>query len=294
MLTSSHSIVEPRPTPSRADHLPRSASHVRSWAMGSWRPVLPVLALALLTACASRPASDISLIPVQTDAVSSKEGVFVQPVKWARSKPDCKGECPRMEVDSLVFPGMPRLTELVDHALAMMTGMGDERVPPYATIAEFERYFWETAAPRDSVELVARTRYRNRHLTVLELSSGQYFTGAAHGLTATQFLNWDNAASTVLGLEHVLEPGAQPRFESVLAEVHQEWMSRLPEAQDDLAQWQRLWPFQPSSNFAVTDQGIVVKYDPYEIAPYSSGQPELLVPYERLRGILKPEYLPSR
>jgi hypothetical protein len=43
---------------------------------------------------------------------------------------------------------------------------------------------------------------------------------------------------------------------------------------------------------ALTDTGIVVKYQPYEIAPYSSGQPELLIPYSELKGILRPEYLP--
>jgi len=39
---------------------------------------------------------------------------------------------------------------------------------------------------------------------------------------------------------------------------------------------------------------MVIKYDSYQIAPYSAGQPELLIPYEALKGILRPEYLPGR
>ncbi|MFA5520301.1 MAG: RsiV family protein [Castellaniella sp.] len=257
------------------------------------RPLLATLAAAvLLAACAVKPTSDISLIPAQTDAISSRSGLFVQPVKWSRTQPGCKGECPQMSVDSLVFPGVPRLTELVDHALAMLTGTGDERLPPYDTIAEFEAHFWKTAATRDQVELVARTRYRNRHLTVIELSSGQYFTGAAHGLTATQFLNWDNTTGRVLGLDDVLRPGVHQQFVAALAQAHQNWLDAHSDAYNDRVAWLQLWPFQESSNFALTDQGLVVKYDSYEIAPYAWGQPELMIPYERLGGILRSSYLP--
>lgn len=246
----------------------------------------------LLAACASKPSADISLIPTQTDAVTSQDGLFVQPVKWSRTKKGCKGDCPKMSVDSLVFPGVPKLTELVDHALAMMTGTGDERLPPYSTIAEFETYFWKTAGSRDVVMLAAKTRYRNRYLTVIELNSGQYFTGAAHGLTATQFLNWDNTAGSVLGMDQILVAGAYPRFVQALERAHARWKANNPDVQDDPATWQRLWPFQATNNIALTDTGVVAKYDSYEIAPYSSGQPELHIPYTELAGILRPEYLP--
>lgn len=261
------------------------------FARGIIRPATTVILVGLLAACASKPA-DISLIPTQTDAITSQDGLFVQPVKWSKTKAGCKGECPKLSVDSLVFPGVSRLTELVDHALAMMTGVGQARVPPYSTIAEFEEYFWKTAAPRDEVQLAAKTRYRNRYLTVIELNSGQYFTGAAHGLTASQFLNWDNATETVLGMEQLLVPGAYPRFVQALEHAHERWLKNTPEVQEDPVTWKRLWPFQPTENVALTDTGLVAKYDSYEIAPYSSGQPELHIPYTELNGVLKPEYLP--
>lgn len=247
---------------------------------------------AMLAGCASQ-APDISLIPTQTDAVTSQDGLFVQPVKFERTKPDCRGDCPRLSVDSVVFPGVQRLTDLVDHALAMMTGVGEQRVPPYATIAEFEQYFWKTAGPRDEVMLAAKARYRNRYLTVIELNSGQYFTGAAHGITTTQFLNWDNANGRVLDIDDIFEPGGWERFVALLEQAHRKWVNSTPEARDDPEAWLRLWPFQPTTNIALVDSGVVAKYGSYEIAPYSSGQPELRVPYSQLTGILKPQYLPN-
>lgn len=264
---------------------------IRGDARAFLRHLAVFMMAGMLAACASKPA-DISLIPTQTDAITSQDGLFVQPVKWSRAKAGCKGECPRIEVDSIVFPGVSRLSELVDHALAMMTGVGDERLPPYSTIAEFEAYFWKTAGPRDVAQLAAKTRYRNRYLTVIELNTGQYFTGAAHGLTATQFLNWDNVSGQVLGLDQLLLPDAYPRFVQALERAHARWLQSTPEAQDDPASWQRLWPFQPTDNVAITDAGLVAKYDSYQLAPYSSGQPELLVPYAELDDILRPAYRP--
>lgn len=254
---------------------------------------VPALVLTgLLAACASTP-SNISLVPAVTAEQTSKDGLFLQPVKWTHIKPGCEGDCPKVELDSVVFPGVPRLTELIDVALATMTGVGDTGQRPYQTVAEYESYFWKTAAPRDSTLLAAKARYRNRDLTVIELNTWQYMTGAAHGISATQFLNWDNKTGKVLGLSNVLVPGQADAYAAALQQAHSAWAAQHPDAQNDPATFARLWPFQPSNNFAITDVGLVVKYDSYQIAPYSSGQPELLIPYSALEGILRPEFMPA-
>src|SRR3546814_21116690 len=64
-------------------------------------------------------------------------------------KPGCEGDCPTLKLDSIVFPGQTRLNELIDYALATMTGVGSS-APSYATVAQYQDYFWKTAAPRDS------------------------------------------------------------------------------------------------------------------------------------------------
>jgi len=259
-----------------------------------FRPALLALGAAVLAGCASGPTSNITLIPDATDQVSSREGLFAQQVKWKRSKPDCKGECPTLEVDTLVFAGHPELTRLVDHALALMTGVNDDQAPPYSSIAGFEEYYWQVAGSRDSVVLASKLRYRSKYLTVIELDSWQYFTGAAHGIGATQFLNWDNARQTIVSLDQILAPGGRARFDDALRHAHARWLEKQPDVQADPETWNRIWPFQPSDNFALTDQGLVVKYDTYELAPYYYGQPELLIPYGELDGVLRVDYLPVR
>src|SRR3546814_2993080 len=83
--------------------------------------------------------------------------------------------------------------------------------------------------------LSAKARYRNRYLTVVELNTWQYYTGAAHGISATQFLNWDNSTGKVLAMADILEPGKEDAYVAALRAAHQRWLSTNPAARDDPA-----------------------------------------------------------
>lgn len=253
-----------------------------------WLIALTVLAVA---GCASGPQPDAALTGASAGAGISVAGA--QAVKWTRVRPGCRGECPKITMDSLIFPGQARLNTLVDHALASMTWLDQNVGAPYGTVADFEAYFWRTANLRDDVYLSTRVRYHTSALTVLELDVGQYRTGMAHGISGTQFLNWDNATQKVLTLDDLLVPGQRPAFEQALRAAHQRWLQQSPAAQADPANFGRMWPFVSSDNVGLTALGLVVKYQPYEIAPYVAGKPELLIPVTELRGILKPAYMPS-
>lgn len=43
--------------------------------------------------------------------------------------------------------------------------------------------------------------------------------------------------------------------------------------------------------FYFSDDGLAFVYAPYAIAPYAAGMPEIVIPYENLKGIVKDEYL---
>ncbi|MBP1676228.1 MAG: hypothetical protein H6Q20_787 [Bacteroidetes bacterium] len=44
---------------------------------------------------------------------------------------------------------------------------------------------------------------------------------------------------------------------------------------------------KPNGNFYVTDESINYVFNPYEIAPYYIGQTEVVIPFNRLKGLLK-------
>ncbi|HLS17873.1 MAG TPA: RsiV family protein [Paenalcaligenes sp.] len=248
--------------------------------------------IGLLSACAST-SQDISLIPTQTDAITQKKGSFTQPAQWSGHQPGCEGKCPYIEVNSLVFPGQRDLTNLVDESLAaMISALDGDRIQP--SISAFEEYYWKTADHSDEVQLAAKTIYRNKALTVLDLGAWRYHTGAAHGLAATQFINWSNTDRKVLTIEDIVRPRKLEQFYALQQKAHQRWVDKLDLAQDDPEQFARLWPFQRTENIALTDAGVLVKYDPYAIAPYAAGMPQFLIPYDELKGVLRNDYLPRR
>jgi len=261
------------------------------------RVLFPLAATCLLglAGCAGSPSDNISLAGPQAAAPAAAAGtdggLATEAVKWKRGKPGCKGQCPTLEVDSVRFPGDEKLSALVDHALVALTGLDPDQPRPYATVSEYEQYFWQTAGPRDETVLKASVKRQSGDLVVLQIDSYQY-TGGAHGIPATQYLNCLRSREQVLSLEDVLLPGRRDGYVQALRRAHQRWLASNPDAQQDPATYDRLWPFQESDNFALGDDGVIVKYSAYSIAPYSHGEPELVIPYGDLRDVLKPDYLP--
>ncbi|AZH02515.1 DUF3298 domain-containing protein [Bordetella pertussis] len=265
------------------------------------RPRLKLLcaagALALLAACGSAPPADITLAGAAPAAAGAEPAtigdVRTERIQWASAKPGCTGECPRVEIDSVSFPGIPALSELVDRQLAAMTGVDQNLRGRYQTLSEYTQYFWKTAQARDATYFKASVKDVVGDIVAVELGTTQFLTGAAHGIPATHYLNWQRSQGRPLTLDEVLIPSRKAEYVVAMREAHQRWLAANEDAQHDRAAYDRMWPFQETTNFALTRQGLVVKYDAYTIAPYSHGQPEILIPYERLRGVLRPEFIPA-
>ena len=91
-------------------------------------------------------------------AAASAGDVRTESVKRELTKPGCRGECPRIVIDSVAFPGIAPLTQAVDRGLAGMTGVDANLQGNYRTIDEYVAYFWRTAQPRDRTDLQAKLR----------------------------------------------------------------------------------------------------------------------------------------
>lgn len=252
------------------------------------------LSALLLSACASTSTQEVSVIPAKTADITRQDGVFTQPLSVDTKKPGCTGQCPVLKVASLVFPGNQALTHYVDQQLAQMAqNAAFNTGENYTSVDDFTRAYWQQAGRRDEALLYAKPRYRNKAITAIELGFFHYATGAAHGAGEVKLINWDNRQEKNIPFEAIVLPNQIAAFNQQLAQAHQQWLAVNKDAQEVSQQYQRLWPFQPSQNIALTDTGVIVKYNSYEIAPYASGQPELLIPYPRLQGILRPAFLPN-
>jgi hypothetical protein len=194
--------------------------------------------------------------------------------------------CPLVNIDTQLFADEPALNALIDERLRKMTmNSPDAQLP--ATLERYQQDFLREAKHGWSSYLQAKLREQHDSLLVVELSS-YLFTGGAHGMPGRGFINYDRDQDRELALADILLPGQEGAFWRAAALAHQRW---LVANQHDAA-FSRQWPFQRTANVAWLRDKVLLKYDVYSIAPYSSGHPELEIPYEELGAIVKPAYLP--
>jgi hypothetical protein len=267
-----------------------------------------LLAAGLLAGCGTSPSDNISLpaaapaspssqAPVPSAAAAApapSRDVRTEPVRWEQAKPGCQGRhCPAITLDSLAFPGLPKLTVAIDQMLSSMTGVDENLSGVYGNVPGYAAYFWRTAQDGDHTWLRARLRGVVGNAVSVELDSTQQIAGAAHPIPATRFLLWDRKADKPIRLDDVLADGRHAQYLAALRAAHGLWLKSNPGYQRDPAGYARLWPFVESDNVALTGQGLVVKYDAYTIAPYSYGQPEIVLPWATARTFVRPGFLPD-
>ncbi|WP_019339999.1 RsiV family protein [Stutzerimonas stutzeri] len=238
------------------------------------RKTIALSALALLMAGCAHLGGDRPIEPRQI--VSEQR---------AANCPETDDSCPLVNVDTQMFAGEAGLNALIDRRLRQMTiNTPDAGLP--TSLEAYQQSFLHDARPGWSSYLQAKLIDQHDSLLVVELSSYLY-TGGAHGMPGRGFINYDREQDLELKLADVLLPGKEGAFWRAAAKAHQRWLV----ANGHDAEFIRHWPFQQTANVALLRDKVLLKYDAYSIAPYSSGHPTLEMPYEELEGILQPAYL---
>lgn len=213
----------------------------------------------------------------------------VQPkrIAWEHAQPGCAVRCPLLNVDTLHYHNEPLLNAQIEARLLRLADP-DRQFPPADSLLAFERNFLPAAEPGWSNYLQAKQRDSHGSIVVVELSSYLDRRGA-HGMPGRGFINYDRKEKRLLQLEDLLLPGQTDAFWAVAEQAHAAWLKHNQPDQDPefIAQW----PFKPTGHVALLKTQLLLKYDVYAIAPYSSGHPELTIDYAQLKGILKPHYL---
>ena len=237
---------------------------------------------------ANTPKSDNS-----DSAVVSNSKLPARTISVTRTKPDCKGsDCPVIKVKRLSFSGRARFNAFLDQTMATMVQMDSNQAQSFKSFNEFAEYFWRVAKPRDEVVVEASVKRGDEDLVVVQIDS-YIFSGGAHGLSTTQYINWLPQTDRLLSLETMLLPNKMPAFQNQLKKQYDAWLRQNREAIDNPTTYKKKWPFVQNDNAALLKEGVAITYDPYSIAPYSFGRPTLVVPYKDLKGILRPELLPK-
>lgn len=104
------------------------------------------------------------------------------------------------------------------------------------------------------------------------------FTGGAHGMSSLTATTVRISSGRAISLADLFLPGSDYRERLDVAVRRVGTARGLP-----------LWGFngiKETANFYLTDKGVVLFFQPYEIAPYSEGIVKIMAPYQELADIL--------
>ncbi|WP_087720697.1 RsiV family protein [Salinicola salarius] len=232
----------------------------------------------------------------------SGDALRTEPVVKSVHEPGCEGDgCATVNAAYLRFPESPRLSDELERRLfGLASGLSESpdgnAMGQARSFDDFaDQVFAAARSARQDVpelpgfeaDLRADIVADHDDLLVIELD-GYLYSGGAHGLPLTSYLVIDRDTQQVVALDDMLLPGQRPAYEAALKRAHQRWLKT--DQASGLSEMQ--WPFALSDNVAPLVDGLAVKYQVYDLAPYAAGQPQLMIPSAELDGVLEARYLP--
>lgn len=123
--------------------------------------------------------------------------------------------------------------------------------------------------------------YNSEHIISLAISSYSN-TGGAHGNTNVTFYNFDKSTSKQVNIDTMITD--KEAFKALAKQYFQDQINRDGEFSYDDYFFEE--GFQLPANIGFNDEGLILFYNSYEIAPYAMGITELSIPYEKLDAVM--------
>ncbi len=117
-----------------------------------------------------------------------------------------------------------------------------------------------------------------------------HYSGGAHGMYSTQFVNVDLDKKAVIRLDDVFTKAQQNKVKALLWEIYQnESRGNNGERQEPFT---AKADFYLSDNFYFSQDGIVFVYPPYALGPYAAGEKELRLSLydDEVKALLTPAF----
>lgn len=123
---------------------------------------------------------------------------------------------------------------------------------------------------------------------ILSYSYESYaYLGGAHGNSNRRLYNFDLKNAHIITENEIF---ISDYFSTLTQFIKEELLEQSAEVGsvadlNDLDFWEE--EIRPNNNFYVSEEGLVYVFNPYEIAPYSMGQIEVTLPYDKLKPLMK-------
>lgn len=138
--------------------------------------------------------------------------------------------------------------------------------------------------------LQVRHTIKNNTKTILSVTTEKYvYLSGLHGNTWVSAKNYSAEQDKLLSLSDLF---SDKEYKDILTQRIEELIENNPDTYHDL--WEK--PCVDGSRedkFYIEGKNLVIFFEPYELSYYARGVVEFPIPLEKIRGYIKPEYLPS-
>jgi len=150
----------------------------------------------------------------------------------------------------------------------------DDDYKDFKTRFDDENHVWELA-------LETEITYQSNQVITIAISS-YADTGGAHGNDSIQLLNINPETGKTYNVDAIISD--KNDFETI-AKSHFE--THLNAKDKDISEFFFGEAFKLPENIGFSDEGLILLYNVYEIAPHNQGYTEFVIPFEDLTDVLK-------
>ena len=234
------------------------------------------------------------------DPAITKDTLTYSFKNFKEKAPDCGDKpdsaCTIVKVSYPEFNGRQALNDSVARKLNML--FGDDKKPG-SSLAELSKSFMSGYAdfrkdrPKSTLQFLldakARILRQDSSLTTVEVT-GYSYTGGAHGVSYTSYVNWNTAANKSIALSDILIDGYHAQLTQGAEQIFrkQEKLSDTTKLTNGRTYFFKDDKFSLPDAYVITPLGIKFLYNVYTIKPYAAGPTELLVPYAQIKSLIKP------
>lgn len=137
------------------------------------------------------------------------------------------------------------------------------------------------------VEIGYSVVYADNNFASLNFSENSY-EGGAHPNHQSFTINYDLKNGRELALADLFKPGAN--YLKVISDYS---IAKLKAETGDMSDddWLKSGAGAEAKNFSswnINEKGLIINFDPYQVAAYAAGPQTVIIPFEKLKNILKP------
>jgi|GEM_PF-2873360 hypothetical protein len=263
--------------------------------------IAAVLGLVVFSACNSGQKQEAASIPAtdSTGAIPAPAAVTIDTLVYTMRHVEEKGDSVAWKGGephcSITYPEFQNMPSPLKDSLAVI--YRKVLFNDHATAREMAKAF--TGAPDEDLDGATSINWfstldvsvvgDNGKILSLEGVAEEY-TGGAHGMHGTWFINLDRATGRQIELNDItsnLHGLSQLNEQYFRKEKGVDAQGSLKDAPGMLIEDDTL-PLP--GNFTFTKEGILMQYNVYEVMPYVAGPTTYVIPYAALDKVLKPEF----